>query len=1155
MPDGRALGNDVEARGAVLEDELGRPGQAFAREPATTLLVGRGASVREGEPEAEVLRATRQRRDAAVQLEIAREPERVQEVARRRALRARPVREDLVARIGNRREERGIHDVAGVGELDLDDAVATSLPVARNAHRARRGEDAARGRHRAQAAAADLDRLVEDGDGALLQAERIGEAREDEPRVADIDPAGDEDGLPEAGGRVDAHVERAAAAEREGARGERALEPLAAGARGRVVGEARELLALRDERGGVGQEARPRETFGGARVEEHLERAARLGFERGEEALVDGRVGAGDAEIDLGARRDAREAAVDLDDRAVGAAARDPLDDDVVALEADDAVDALEPVREFLERRRALGDAQRPRRTQRRRRRAVGKAAFEPRFGLERPLGDGEVGEDLRDAARNEERARGERVPRRRERRDAEREPQRRERDRLLEPRLAALPGERAGRQRADMEPELAGEGDGEDGFAGAGTIVAGCAEEPLDAFERESVGRDAQRSLRDREPRRRLDVDARAVAEAAPRVAARVVAEEFRGQVDREALDVDLGIGLAARGDGEARAHDPPREVEPLRPEPDRRGGDGQRAVRDREIAQLDRDRAAVGVDRAGDRADGEAALGIGAALEEEAERAGAVAIGRERAAEAHLAELREAAVRLGDAALDDEVVDRDARRALAAVGRAAGGFRGGERLEAERVEFVRALGEAQAHLVDRDRLDDDIAEEECERIEADPHAVARGERARVALPVGRLDREPLDDELVPRAERDPVGGRRAADRARGGWKDDRREDRRPREDDARDRHRRDERDRHAPTPAPARARDGRGRGGVRSRSGRIGRSVRGSGGQGTHSTDVRAVDGGARSGAFPRIASPPHGAFAGLRVVCGRPAPGAYPARPMPDPIHPAGPRDRAPDAPPLAVVTGAARRVGRAIALELARQGFDLVLTYRHSREACEATAREVVAVAADAGSAGRVAHAIELDLADAASLAGATDAIAAIVGARKGGALDALVHNASDYEASAFGAIDAAILERQHRTEVVGPLLLTQSLAPALARSTREGGAAVVLFGDLHSVGRPRPGYAAYTLAKAGARMLCEQLAVELAPLTRVHCIAPSVVMLPEGFPDEVRERILARTPLGRLGTPEECARLVRFLVCEATFLTGGTIRIDGGRGLR
>jgi pteridine reductase len=256
-----------------------------------------------------------------------------------------------------------------------------------------------------------------------------------------------------------------------------------------------------------------------------------------------------------------------------------------------------------------------------------------------------------------------------------------------------------------------------------------------------------------------------------------------------------------------------------------------------------------------------------------------------------------------------------------------------------------------------------------------------------------------------------------------------------------------------------------------------------------------------------------------------------------------------------PPLAVVTGAARRVGRAVALELARHGFELALTYRRSREACESTARDAERVAAEAGHGDRRSTTLELDLADGGSVERAMAALSALAAGRAGGAIDALVHNASDYAPSAFGAIEASTVERLHRTEVVGPLLLTQSLAPALARSRQPGGAAVVLFGDLHSVGRPRPGYAAYTLAKAGVRMLAEQLAVELAPATRVHCVAPGVVMLPDGFPEETRARILERTPLARLGTPEECARLVRFLVVEATFLTGETIRIDGGRGLR
>jgi pteridine reductase len=80
-------------------------------------------------------------------------------------------------------------------------------------------------------------------------------------------------------------------------------------------------------------------------------------------------------------------------------------------------------------------------------------------------------------------------------------------------------------------------------------------------------------------------------------------------------------------------------------------------------------------------------------------------------------------------------------------------------------------------------------------------------------------------------------------------------------------------------------------------------------------------------------------------------------------------------------------------------------------------------------------------------------------------------------------------------------------------------------------------------------------LARQLAVELAPKVRVHCVAPGVVMWPEDFSEEGKRAILERTPLGRAGTPEEVARLVRFLVMEATYLTGSTIAIDGGRALR
>lgn len=256
------------------------------------------------------------------------------------------------------------------------------------------------------------------------------------------------------------------------------------------------------------------------------------------------------------------------------------------------------------------------------------------------------------------------------------------------------------------------------------------------------------------------------------------------------------------------------------------------------------------------------------------------------------------------------------------------------------------------------------------------------------------------------------------------------------------------------------------------------------------------------------------------------------------------PTGPRG-------TALVTGAAHRVGRAVALELARQGFGLILTYRSRGTECAETARRAVVAARDAGHAVAAAcHA--LDLADTDSTVALAQRMLAHAHARP---IDILVHNASAYEAHAFGAITASDIERMHRVEVVSPLLLTQALAPALRASRLEGGGAVVFFSDVHALGRARPGFTPYLVAKSAVQSLACQLAVELAPEVRVHCVAPGVVLWPEGFPEPTKEAILARTPLGRAGSAEEAARLVRFLALEATYSTGDTVRIDGGRGLR
>ena len=246
--------------------------------------------------------------------------------------------------------------------------------------------------------------------------------------------------------------------------------------------------------------------------------------------------------------------------------------------------------------------------------------------------------------------------------------------------------------------------------------------------------------------------------------------------------------------------------------------------------------------------------------------------------------------------------------------------------------------------------------------------------------------------------------------------------------------------------------------------------------------------------------------------------------------------------------ALITGASHRVGRAVALELARAGFGLWLTFRTRASECEETARLAKDAALGAGHA-MTTRIDKLDLNDTA----AVEAYAQLV--RGSGALDCIVHNASSFAPTVLEAIDAASVESMYRSEVVSPLLLTTRVRTPLASSRLSGGAAVVFFSDIHAIDRARAGFTPYLLAKSAVQTLARQLAVELAPRVRVHCVAPGVIAWPEGVPTETKDAILARTPLARAGTAEEAARLVRFLVLEASYLTGETIAIDGGRGLR
>jgi pteridine reductase len=161
---------------------------------------------------------------------------------------------------------------------------------------------------------------------------------------------------------------------------------------------------------------------------------------------------------------------------------------------------------------------------------------------------------------------------------------------------------------------------------------------------------------------------------------------------------------------------------------------------------------------------------------------------------------------------------------------------------------------------------------------------------------------------------------------------------------------------------------------------------------------------------------------------------------------------------------------------------------------------------------------------------------------------------LIHNASTYGPTPLGRITLDDVQRHLRVNALSPLLLTQAAAEPLRQSRLEGGGSVVFFSDIHVLGRPRRDYLAYTMSKSALTGVIQSLARELAPRIRVNAIAPGVIAWPEGTSRSEIDAYEKRIPLGRSGTPEDAARLVRWLVLEAGYVTGEIIRLDGGRWL-
>jgi pteridine reductase len=238
-------------------------------------------------------------------------------------------------------------------------------------------------------------------------------------------------------------------------------------------------------------------------------------------------------------------------------------------------------------------------------------------------------------------------------------------------------------------------------------------------------------------------------------------------------------------------------------------------------------------------------------------------------------------------------------------------------------------------------------------------------------------------------------------------------------------------------------------------------------------------------------------------------------------------------------VALVTGGARRVGAAIARRLHAAGASVLIHYRDS----EADAKTLVGElnGRRAKSAASVKAELLAPIAPRALVSAARDSF---------GRLDLLVNNASSFFPIGLGAVEASHWEELMGSNLRAPLFICQEAAPELAKQA----GAIVNIVDIHA-DRPLKGYPVYSIAKGGLAAMTRSLAVELAPKVRVNGVSPGAIAWPEDgqFDPAERERIIATTPLARVGAPEDIAQAVHFLAC-ASYVTGQIIAVDGGRSI-
>jgi pteridine reductase len=237
-------------------------------------------------------------------------------------------------------------------------------------------------------------------------------------------------------------------------------------------------------------------------------------------------------------------------------------------------------------------------------------------------------------------------------------------------------------------------------------------------------------------------------------------------------------------------------------------------------------------------------------------------------------------------------------------------------------------------------------------------------------------------------------------------------------------------------------------------------------------------------------------------------------------------------------VALVTGGARRVGRSIALALAERGAHIALHYNSGTVEADATAAELRELGAQVAL-------LQGDLSDAEI----ASALPARAEASLGG-LNIVINSAAMMVRTPIGEVTPAVWQSMFDLNLRAPFFIAQAAAPLLRK---QPGGVIVNVADLAAY-ETWPAYVPHGITKAGVVQMTRGLARALAPDIRVNAVAPGAVLLPDDWSQETADRLIATTPLGRLGSADDVAHAVVFL-CEADYVTGDVIIVDGGRHIR